>query len=842
MAEEQRTRMPFWMGLKRRFMKRFQSRVLRDFEWSISFSENMRELTVHFFAERTPLVLELSYQGEERVAIENIKCGRGDDLSTMEYVFTEGSAEQFLVLSVEPMELSPVNRIVLHLTSEIGELPVKVQVRVMEEPNPDLIIVSEGHRLAGSNELEAAIDRLRAYEDYSTENPLVCFWIADWYRQLKDLDQAQDYAAKAIVHGNQDAIASFYRNIEEEREPTPIEDLRRLQDDARQWPLGDHHGVVALDKRQRFSMNLNGFQLRKCRSVLEIRRAEAGRMLTRVEFPFSAARELLLQTSLRVIHPDGEVEEIPIEHFSIRDHERRNPYITTEQEKAGFWILPDLACGDLIEWTYAVLHRDHPINGRPQAFVLNELFDQRFPTFHAKSRYIVPVKEPIRFAYRNLDITPSRKTDGDRKIYDFEGSHFVPARQTGFIFENDYLNPIIACAADGIEWPAVSRQAQLKVFGEGEISDELPSPLLDLVRQEGTRVDALERAFYWIRDQVKYAAVKSGAENIGTPNRARKIIEAGVGDCKDKSYLLSLVCRELGFPYQLLLVSSKHGILVEQTPSDQFDHVFVRAEADGRWLYLDATNQVATFHSPPPWCQGLPALVLDEDGTIVEIPTDDPEANGLEITEVFDRCEDGRISGRFEIRGLGVIGRLMDERWKAISLSLDDSIQVGQVALGPLLPSSGITQYSDNPDTSASDHSHVMGCHSRGPLVILERQKHAILALSWNVPFLPIEGWRSLQVDRLFVVELPLHVRVVVRFQGELRHMVKDVSRVEPTDNEISRVEAEIRESEDALSISRTIVFKKKFVRGPELELVPTSLEQIEKALQVVLSCDPALV
>ncbi len=49
-------------------------------------------------------------------------------------------------------------------------------------------------------------------------------------------------------------------------------------------------------------------------------------------------------------------------------------------------------------------------------------------------------------------------------------------------------------------------------------------------------------------------------------------------------------------------------------------------------------------------------------------------------------------------------------------------------------------------------------------------------------------------------------------------------------------------EESDSLTIERTLALKKRFVRGEEVELIPETFEQIERALQLVLASDPSRV
>jgi hypothetical protein len=122
----------------------------------------------------------------------------------------------------------------------------------------------------------------------------------------------------------------------------------------------------------------------------------------------------------------------------------------------------------------------------------------------------------------------------------------------------------------------------------------------------------------------------------------------------------------------------------------------------------------------------------------------------------------------------------------------------------------------------------------------LGRQPHLIGTLSWDIPFLPISYWRTLQIERLFFVELATKLSLSVRLEGSLLRALEDVSHIEALDNAVGSVNEEVLDEPDSRTIRRTIILKKKFVRDEELELVPPTLERVENAMQLVLAIDPS--
>jgi hypothetical protein len=836
----QQADLPLPTVLRRWLFDRWATRDALEWEWVTQYSAATNQFSVTFFVERSPALFDISLLTEKPVHIDRLVYDRGGTLQFVQFGVQTYREGDFLRLLVTPVRRVPTSRVQLEFRESLPDAGGRINVRVAGKNQRDLILVTSAHRQASLGNLRAAIDCLHRYEAHGVGNPSVSYWLSDWYQQLGDFDTAEQYALQAVLGGNVEVCAERYRSVQLGPEGRSVREIRDLQNRARQWPLAAHHGVLVIERHQEFVLGLDNSHLKKSRHLIEVRRAAAARMLTELSFPFSATKESVLFTHMRIIHADDTIENVPPELFTIGDQESKNILITVEDEKAGHWILPDLEPGDVIEWSYHLLCRNREIDGSPQVFILTSLFDAYSPTFQARSKFIVPTEQPIQFSMRNGDIAERRSVVDGKAVVVFESERFVPARLTGFAFENSCLNPLIVCATEGGDWQTVARQVTQMNFPELESQDELPEPLAAMLAQGDEPAKALERAFYWVRDKLKYASTRAGMARIGQSDRARRIVEAGVGNCSDKSYLLSLVCRRLNLPYEIVAISTKNGVLIDDVPVDQFDHVYLRAQVNGKWLHLDGANAFSVFGSPPAWCQGMQALALNDAGTIITIPVDAPQVNTLEISEVLDVCRDGHMHGHFDLQASAHAGRLIDGRWKLLSLSLHDQQQAGQQALRLFLPSAIVLNYSRESDTSVSSRFHVSGQHSRGPLVPLG-EKRVIATLSWEIPILAVSYWRTLQIERMFVVDFPMEIQLEVRFEGDLFRLLGDISHTRSFDSSVCSIQEDVLETSSATAVRRTIVFKKKLVHGDDVSLVPQSMEQIEKALQLVVSFDRAV-
>ncbi len=817
-----------------RLLRRVPERLLNDMEWTSQAVEGRGGIEVLLFVPRRPVSFELFFPQQLPIRITSVGYGPDGAEDLREFASRETLAGDERRVVIEPFDLTRTGRVVFGVDTP-GFFQARLEVRVVRESEVDLEIVEDAHGLARVGRFSEAIAKLEEYEAFSTENPSVCAWLAEWHRECGELDRASDYVARALRWGSVESCRALYRAIQEDRPRGSAEEVRDLQAAASDWPLASNVGAVVLERTQRHSLGLSGGQLRSTRETLEIRRPAAARMLRSLEFSFPGERSLILDTTLEVLRASGEVEPMSMEHFTVGDDRGSNIFVTVEDRRVGHWILPDLEAGDVIRWAYDLYYRDRTVDGRSQAFVLTSLFHGFFPTLRARSEFVAPDRDPLRFDVRNFDAERDARTVGGSRVDTFVGDRFVPARGTGFAYENEYLNPVIACARDALDWKAVAREIWRTNFGTEAFTEALPEPLAEITRGAQSRSEALESAFYWTRDKLKYAALRSGEARIGAENRAHEIVEAGVGDCKDKSYLMALVCRELEIPHEIIAVSTQSALLIEELPADQFDHVFLRAETPDGWVYLDAANPSATFGPAPAWCQGISALALTDRAEILTIPVDAPQANRMELTEVFDHREHDRLAGRFRFSATGQSARLIDENWKGLSLSFDDERHGAQLSLRRYLPSAVVEELDRWADTSRSSEFGVSGRHRRGTLVRLDRRQRAVCTLTWDVPFLPFSYWSMFHNDRLFAINLPASLTVAVRLEGELRRTLADVSSVESIDNRVGSVAESVTEEPAAITVRRTIELKGRLYRDDDVALVRKTFERMEKALQLVI-------
>lgn len=809
------------------------SRAMQSYEFILDSGSENCGIGITFFMPRKPFAISVLFENSAPVKIDSVKAFRGGKTEPLFYGINYDFKKDRALIKISILPEFEIDRLELEVDDRNAEFRYRVNILTKKENQPDFTVLSRAFTALNGGNYESARDLLLEYEEDTTKNPTVSYNLAHIYRHLKEYATAEEYALKSAVNGYLNEGLDLYRTIRNEMDVfSSVEEVKSLKELASGWPPEPHYGVVVLERRQRLRFGLGDYHTKYCSELLYIRRPAAARMFTKVHFTFNARKEIVLDSKMRVLNNDFDSEIVSNEKLFFYDSSRRNVFITVEEEKECGWIVPDLAVGDIVEWNYSVLCKNNP--DKTGIFFLTDINHPHFPTFKSSIVFETPPGFDLILSSKEGPLDNPEKTIGDdgNTRYKLNDSNYVPAKNTGFYHENNYLNPVYACCSVRNTWESISEKLKNEVLGEHFQKEALPEPLDEIVHDKNGSGDILEQCFYWIRDKIKYASLPSGVQQIGKMGRARGIIEAGMGNCNDKSYLLCLVCKNLNIPFEIIAVSFGEGVIFKGLPADQFDHVFIRARPADRWLYLDAASSYSVFGNPPMYLQGLDALFINEKSRLGNIAEDAPDSNRIEISEVIEKISDGWIETDLNIRSLGHLARGLDENLKSVSLSFEDQNQAAQEALRDYLPSIIVTKFEKTRNTANSRFCELRCQGKRCPVVSFGDKSAA--NFRWGMPSLPMPLWRAFINENLFVYSFPHTVSLSLTFKGDIRESLSDISNTASFSSDICDID-EVREKEpDYFRISRTITLREKYIRSDRMKYFPQIMENIEQALQIL--------
>jgi transglutaminase-like putative cysteine protease len=107
-----------------------------------------------------------------------------------------------------------------------------------------------------------------------------------------------------------------------------------------------------------------------------------------------------------------------------------------------------------------------------------------------------------------------------------------------------------------------------------------------------------QRLFEFVRDRIRYVKDIDGVETL---HPAEWVLHLGAGDCDDKAILLAALLLSLGHAPRFVAVAFE---------PDLFSHVWVQDYLAGRWVDLEATENLP-FGVAVPLTEAVAFLTLD---------------------------------------------------------------------------------------------------------------------------------------------------------------------------------------------------------------------------------------
>lgn len=191
-----------------------------------------------------------------------------------------------------------------------------------------------------------------------------------------------------------------------------------------------------------------------------------------------------------------------------------------------------------------------------------------------------------------------------------------------------------------------------------------------------TETEKARIIYHWITKNIRYSSVPFRQSGL-VPQKAARVIQTKLGDCKDLATLFAALAREAGLEANLVLINTRdEGENALLLPSIDFNHCIVKVKADGQIWFLELTDADLVFGSLPtmdihafaleiPFGSNRPKDVqpffLEPTNRVKDFRTETTkiEIKGRELLTETDSYTGGRIAGgiRGQYKDLPVIKR-----------------------------------------------------------------------------------------------------------------------------------------------------------------------------------------
>ena len=362
---------------------------------------------------------------------------------------------------------------------------------------------------------------------------------------------------------------------------------------------------------------------------------EDGKSLAEVSIPYMRGRDDVTIHHARTLTPDGRIVELDTNEI-IRD------VLPPSAVDAGLYVdarlmyftLPEVSDGCIIDYAYSTNNLGHIMQGE---FWRQVYFQGEHPVQYYRFTAHIPKKKQLYYQVSGapaastdpessgtfLDIKPTTTENNYTRTYIFEARDVPPLR-------DEYLMPAPQDLAYNISissldsWGKLAEWYATLIRKQDEITPEIVEKTAQLLSGTWSRKEKIKRLYEYVATNIQYLGYELGIWAI-KPHTADFVLEAGRGDCKDKTTLLSTMLAAEGINSYPVLISagdtrgvnahlSDGGSEVEAVPSlAYFNHMIlvVEGDKDGELIWLDPTAETCAFGDLPAGDQDRWTLIIN---------------------------------------------------------------------------------------------------------------------------------------------------------------------------------------------------------------------------------------
>ncbi len=285
--------------------------------------------------------------------------------------------------------------------------------------------------------------------------------------------------------------------------------------------------------------------------------------------------------------------------------------ITAEQNGAQL-VMPNLQVGDGIHIRYRLAN--YAFGRMAREFTAATHFNAFVPTDITRYSLFVPTNMPVNIKNINQNYTP---TVTELKAENLLQYTWEILDEPAIIDQR--LMPATADIAKVVHISTIPDWNDIATwYGDISGAQAKRDPEVQLLAKEimptGNTMSQSEKAraiYDWIVKNIRYSSIPFRQSGY-VPQRAAKVIQTKLGDCKDLATLFAALAREVGMTANLVLVNTRdQGTHAMELPCMEFNHCIVRVIADAKVWYLELTDPELPFG-------GLPGG--DINAFVLEIP------------------------------------------------------------------------------------------------------------------------------------------------------------------------------------------------------------------------------
>lgn len=251
-----------------------------------------------------------------------------------------------------------------------------------------------------------------------------------------------------------------------------------------------------------------------------------------------------------------------------------------------------------------------------------------------KSVFTVTTPQDYVLRYKNFNYKtdPVQAINGNKKIYTWQVQQ-LPAVKREFAAPRWHeITPSVSIAPTDFEIEGIKgTMTSWKDFGKfiyelkkdrDQLPDDVQQKVKELTASTKTDIEKIQILYNYLQQNTRYISIQLG---IGgwQPFDAAYVSKKGYGDCKALSNYMYSMLKAVGIKsyYTLVNGGDYDHYLMEDFPSNQFNHVILCVPLQKDTMWLECTSQITPPGYMGEFTGNRKALIIDEDGgTLVSTP------------------------------------------------------------------------------------------------------------------------------------------------------------------------------------------------------------------------------
>ena len=346
-----------------------------------------------------------------------------------------------------------------------------------------------------------------------------------------------------------------------------------------------------------------------------------------LELDFDPSFESLTIHDVSILRNGKRIDALHADDIRVIDKEDDADERIYEGEQTALIFLKDVRPGDVLDYSWSLDGANPLLAGK---FADSLDLSSSVPARSIRHRISWPASRKLH--WRGAD--PKIETRGDEQLLTWEKAN-VPALDVEDSIPSWFEPWQFVQLSDFDSWGDVAQWSDA-MFQLDDESTAAVKTLAAKIRSENAQTDAqITAAIRFVQDDVRYLGIEMG-RNSHEPHQPSETLDQRYGDCKDKSFLLAALLRELGVEAYPALVNSRLRQKLENVlPSPfVFDHVIVQIVRDGKTHWVDGTiseqgGSLRTLETPD---YGFALVIRPETTKLADILTNENGSTVIEQT------------------------------------------------------------------------------------------------------------------------------------------------------------------------------------------------------------------